>query len=97
VVLMAGIFVAAVVAFFEFWFHFRHLHKATSLKTSVNNDSIQGVMAETEWRYTPPTRCFWIEIFEELRYASWCMNKQKRPELNRVCSECKIPQRQTYI
>ncbi|XP_044316565.1 glutamate receptor ionotropic, kainate 2 isoform X1 [Drosophila rhopaloa] len=91
VVLIAGIFVAAVVAFFEFWFNFRCHDKARPIHPGVNHD--QGVILESEWTYTPLNRCFWIEIFEELRFASWCMNKQKRPELNRVCSECKIPQK----
>lgn len=87
--LIAGILVAAVVAFFEFWFNFRYNYKAKPV--SYSDSSPGGIVLETTERtYIQPKRCFWIEIFEELRYASWCMNKQKRPELSRVRSKCKI-------
>ncbi|KAH8269756.1 hypothetical protein KR018_000414 [Drosophila ironensis] len=79
VVLIAGICVAMVVAFFEFWFNFQFNDSYESVRMSTQDE-----LQETEWTYLPPQRCFWIEILEELRYASWCMNKQKRPELTRV-------------
>ncbi|KAH8292604.1 hypothetical protein KR054_005529, partial [Drosophila jambulina] len=90
VVLIAGILVAVVVALFEFWFNFRYNHKSKPVSWS---DSLPGgtiVLETNEMTYVQPKRCFWIEIFEELRYASWCLNKPKRPELNRVCSKCYI-------
>ncbi|KAH8252383.1 hypothetical protein KR038_000242, partial [Drosophila bunnanda] len=90
VVLIAGILVAVAVALVEFWVNFRYNHTAKAVSVS---DSLPGgrVALETNERtYIQPKRCFWIEIFEELRYASWCLNKPRRPELNRVCSKCKI-------
>ncbi|KAH8385421.1 hypothetical protein KR009_001755, partial [Drosophila setifemur] len=85
VVLIAGILVAVVVAFFEFWIHFRYDDKYKSVQQGIDHGTHSVNMA-----YIPPARCFWTEIFEELRFALWCMNKQKRPELNRVCSDCKF-------
>ncbi|KMZ07266.1 uncharacterized protein Dsimw501_GD24375 [Drosophila simulans] len=94
VVLIAGIIVAAVVAFFEFWYNFRYNHKATTSQSVVNTKYNQDGILESDRNYTPPDRSFWIEISEELRYASWCMNKQKRPALRRTCSKCTIPKGQ---
>ncbi|XP_026839298.1 glutamate receptor ionotropic, kainate 2 isoform X8 [Drosophila erecta] len=94
VVLITGIIAAAIVAFFEFWFKFRYHHKATPTQSVVNNISTKGEILESENTYLQPDRCFWIEIYEELRYASCCMNKQKRPALSRTCSECTIPKGQ---
>ncbi|XP_043657335.1 glutamate receptor ionotropic, kainate 2 isoform X1 [Drosophila teissieri] len=91
VVLITGIIVAAIVAFFEFWFNFRYNYKATPTQSVFDNKSTQGEILESEGTCSQPDRCFWIEIYEELRYASWCMNKQKRPALSRTCSECTIP------
>ncbi|XP_041674487.1 glutamate receptor ionotropic, kainate 2 isoform X2 [Drosophila eugracilis] len=96
VVLIAGIFVAAVVALIEFWYNFRKHHRGLS-GVNAKHDLTQGVVFNSEWTYTPPNRCFWFEIFEELRFASWCMNKQKRPELNTVCNKCNFSQIPTYI
>nr|XP_041632628.1 glutamate receptor ionotropic, kainate 2 isoform X1 [Drosophila kikkawai] len=91
VVLFAGIIVAVAVALFEFWFNFRYNYKAKPLSFSNSLPPDARIVLETNERtYLQPKRCFWIEIFEELRYASWCLNKPKRPELNRVCSKCKI-------
>lgn len=92
--LIAGIIVAAVVAFFEFWYNFRYNYEATPSQSVVNNKYNQDGILESERNYTPPDRSFWIEIAEELRYASWCMNKQKRPALTRTCSKCTIPKGQ---
>ncbi|XP_020809879.1 glutamate receptor ionotropic, kainate 1 isoform X2 [Drosophila serrata] len=89
VVLIAGILVAVVVALFEFWLNFRHNHEPKAVPCSDLLPGGKTVPETNERTYIQPKRCFWIEIFEELRYASWCLNKPKRPELNRVCSKCK--------
>ncbi|KRK04919.1 glutamate receptor ionotropic, kainate 1 isoform X5 [Drosophila yakuba] len=94
VVLITGIILAAIVAFFEFWFNFRYNYKATPTQSVFDDKSTQGEILESERTCSQPDRCFWIEIYEELRYASWCMNKQKRPALWRTCSECTIPKSQ---
>ncbi|XP_039496514.1 glutamate receptor ionotropic, kainate 2 isoform X4 [Drosophila santomea] len=94
VVLITGIILAAIVAFFEFWFNFRYNYKATPTQSVFDDKSTQDEILESERTCSQPDRCFWIEIYEELRYASWCMNKQKRPALRRTCSECTIPKSQ---
>ncbi|XP_033237110.1 glutamate receptor ionotropic, kainate 2 isoform X6 [Drosophila pseudoobscura] len=89
VVLMAGIIVAVIVAFFEFWFNFQCNENAKSLQKNICRFAEEG-HTDSECVYIPPKRSFWIEMFEELRYASWCMNKQKKPELTQICGECQF-------
>ncbi|XP_032308070.1 glutamate receptor ionotropic, kainate 2 isoform X3 [Drosophila ananassae] len=83
VVLLAGIFVAGMVAFFEFWISFHGNNKYRNVNMEMGQMT-QAVDLENEWKYLPPKRCFWIEALEELRFASWCMNKQKKPELGHI-------------
>ncbi|XP_033250265.1 glutamate receptor ionotropic, kainate 2 isoform X2 [Drosophila miranda] len=89
VVLMAGIIVAVIVAFFEFWFNFQCNENAKSLQKNICHFA-EEAHTDSECVYIPPKRSVWIEMFEELRYASWCMNKQKKPELTQICNECQF-------
>lgn len=81
--LLAGIFVAGMVSFFEFWINFHGSNKYRPVNLEVSQMT-QAVDLENEWTYLPPKRCFWIEAIQELRFASWCMNKQRKPELNYI-------------
>ncbi|XP_070138560.1 glutamate receptor ionotropic, kainate 2 isoform X2 [Drosophila bipectinata] len=83
VVLLAGIFVAGMVSFLEFWIYFHGNKKYRQVLSEINQIS-QTVDLDNKWKYLQPRRSFWIEVLEELRFASWCMNKPKRPELNRI-------------
>ncbi|XP_022217531.1 glutamate receptor ionotropic, kainate 2 isoform X2 [Drosophila obscura] len=88
VVLIAGIIVAVIVAFFEFWFNFQCNEKSKPLQKNICRSAEEGIrQSDSECVYIPPNRSFWIEMFEELRYASWCMNKPKKPELTQICDE----------
>ncbi|XP_034139434.1 glutamate receptor ionotropic, kainate 2 isoform X3 [Drosophila guanche] len=88
VVLIAGILVAVIVAFFEFWFNFKYNKKSKPLQNNFFHTAEEGILhTDKECVYIPPSRSFWIEIFEELRYASWCMNKPIKPELTQISDE----------
>ncbi|EDW79998.2 uncharacterized protein Dwil_GK12298 [Drosophila willistoni] len=100
VVLIAGVTVAMIVAFFEFWIHFRQQTKAMPspiVEKATCQSLTDGGQVDHNWIYMPPLRSVWIEMFEELRFAFWCTNKRHRPELSRFCSECHIKQTQIHI
>ncbi|KAH8376031.1 hypothetical protein KR093_005603, partial [Drosophila rubida] len=95
VVLIAGILIAFIVAFVEFFINFRYHANAMRSKhcvcnqnkyTSKTSVSVQNAQED----YRSPLRSLWIEIFEELRFAVWCTNKKQKPELNTFCEKCQI-------
>ncbi|EDV98849.1 GH13546, partial [Drosophila grimshawi] len=90
VVLITGILVAFIVAFFEFLFNFRQQAKTMRINhcDCRNPNHLINTQADKDVSYLPPARSFWVEMFEELRFALWCTNERQRPELSRCCSEC---------
>ncbi|XP_034478110.1 glutamate receptor ionotropic, kainate 2 [Drosophila innubila] len=87
VVLLAGILVGFIVAFFEFLTNFRNQAKSMRINHEICKNHHN---AHVDKDYVSPPRSFWVEMFEELRFAIWCTNKRQRPELSACCEECQI-------
>ncbi|KAH8272441.1 hypothetical protein KR044_002068, partial [Drosophila immigrans] len=95
VVLIAGILIAFIVAFFEFLINFRYHANAMRSKhcicnKNICNSKIAAIVEDAQEDYRSPLRSLWVEIFEELRFAVWCTNKRQKPELSTCCENCQI-------
>jgi len=95
VVLIAGILVGFIVAFFEFLTNFRNTEKSVRINhgTYKNLHNLNATHVDDttiDKLYLSPPRSFWVEMFEELRFAIWCTNKRQRPELSASCEDCQI-------
>ncbi|XP_017853493.1 glutamate receptor ionotropic, kainate 2 isoform X2 [Drosophila busckii] len=95
VVLIAGILVAFVVAFFEFWIHFRqqaklvHFNKAHHEHQQPEFDPNFEDKIGGHCSYKSPPRSLRSEMIEEMRFALCCTNGRQRPELQ-SCDSCSL-------
>lgn len=96
VVLIAGISVAFVVAFFEFLISFRRQPKpmpANNFKCrdyNCSNFVVNNEKTKADLSYLSPAPSLCFEIYQELRFAFWFTNKRQRPDIKRFCNECQL-------